>query len=168
MTAGLPDIPVTIRPFRPADQPACQGLYRDGLLGGQLAGNDTGFDIDDIAAAYCARPGNCFLVADDTAGEVVGMVGVQHHDADTGEVRRLRVRREVQRRGIGTKLLEAAVQFCQDHNYLKVTLDSYMDRDPALKLFEKFRFRHQRTRTVGEKQLMYFYLDLYTGEPRQE
>ena len=162
------DIPVTIRPFCPADQPACQALYHDGLLGGQLAGNDTGFDVDDIAAAYCGRPGNCFLVAVNDAGEVVGMIGVQHHDAGTGEVRRLRVRPDSQRRGIGTRLLEAALEFCQEHNYLKVTLDTYLDRAPAMRLFEKFRFRHQRTRTVGDKDLMYFYLDLYTGQPRQE
>jgi ribosomal protein S18 acetylase RimI-like enzyme len=165
---GTSDIPITLRPFHPADQPACQDLYRDGLLGGQLADNDTGWDIDDIAAAYTSRPGNCFLVAQDESGRVVGMVGVQHHDEGTGEVRRLRVRRECQRRGIGSKLLEAALAFCQEHSYLKVTLDTYMDRDPAVRLFEKFRFRHQRTRTVGGKELMYFYLDLYTGQPRQE
>ena len=165
---GQPDIPVTLRPFRPADQPVCQTLYRDGLLGGQLAGNDTGFDIDDIAAAYCSRPGNCFLVAEDGTGTVVGMVGVQHHDEGTGEVRRLRVRRDVQRRGIGSKLLEAALAFCQEHSYLKVTLDTYMDRDGALRLFDKFRFRHQRTRSVGGKDLMYFYLDLYAGQERRE
>ena len=169
MAGRLPDIPIAIRPFCPADQPACQLLYRDGLLGdGHLADNDTGFDIDDIAAAYCSRPGNCFLVAENDARQVIGMVGVQHHDAGTGEVRRLRVRRDCQRRGIGSKLLEAALTFCQEQNYLKVTLDTYLDRDPAVRLFERFRFRHQRTRTVNDKQLMYFYLALYTGQPRAE
>ena len=162
------DIPVTIRPFRPADQSACLTLYHDGLLGGRLAGNDTGFDIDDIAAAYTSRTGNCFLIAEDATTTVIGMVGVQHHDEGTGEVRRLRVRQDVQRRGIGRRLLEEALAFCQEHGYLKVTLDTYMDRDGALRLFERFRFRHQRTRTVGDKELLYFYLDLYTGQPRQE
>ncbi len=166
---GSADIPVTIRRFRAGDQGACQSLYRDGLLsGGHLAENDTGFDIDDIAAAYTARPGGCFLVAENAAGEVVGMIGVQHHDAGTGEVRRLRVRPDSQRRGIGSRLLEAALVFCQEQTYLKVTLDTYLDRDPAVRLFEKFRFRHQRTRTVAGKELLYFYLDLYTGQPRQE
>ena len=165
---GATDIPVTIRPFHRDDQAACRLLYRDGLLGGQLADNDTGADIDDIAAAYTGRPGGCFLVAVNATGEVVGMIGVQHHDQGTGEVRRLRVRPDSQRRGIGSRLLEAALLFCQDHNYLKVTLDTYMHRGPALRLFEKFRFRHHRTRTVGEKELMYFYLDLYAGEPRRE
>ena len=166
---GPPDISVTIRPFRPDDQGACHALYSDGLLGGHhLAGNDTGFDIDDIAAAYTSRPGHCFLVAENGAGEVVGMIGVAHHDEGTGEVRRLRVRPDSQRRGIGSRLLEAALAFCAEHNYLKVTLDTHIDRAPALRLFEKFRFKHQRTRTVGEKDLMYFYLDLYAGRPHRE
>jgi hypothetical protein len=37
-----------IRSFRPADLPACRKLYIEGLLGGSLAENDTGLDIDDI------------------------------------------------------------------------------------------------------------------------
>ncbi len=168
MPDAASDIPVTIRRFCRDDQGPCRLLYHDGLLGGHLAGNDTGADIDDIAAAYTGQPGSCFLVATNDAGEVVGMIGVQCHEAGTAEVRRLRVRQDSQRRGIGARLLEAALAFCQEQNYLKVTLDTYMARAPALRLFAKFRFRHQRTRTVGDKDLMYFYLDLYAGEARQD
>jgi ribosomal protein S18 acetylase RimI-like enzyme len=165
---GSSDIPITIRPFRPADQKECQTLYREGLLrDSKLADNDTGFDIDDIQAAY-VKPGSCFLVAVDSAGTIVGMIGVQQHEAGTGEIRRLRVLRDRQRRGIGSKLLEAALKFCQENAYLKVTLDTFMDHEPAVKLFEKFKFRHQRSRTVGGKELLYFYLDLYAGEQRKK
>jgi ribosomal protein S18 acetylase RimI-like enzyme len=80
----------------------------------------------------------------------------------------LRVRPDNQRRGIGAKLMETALKFCQDHQYLKVTLDTYMDHEPAVRLFEKFRFRHSRSRVVGGKELRYFYLDLYAGEARKE
>ena len=41
----------------------------------------------------------------------------------------------------------------------------FMDREPALKLFEKFRFRHSRSRTVGGKELKYFYRDFVHTEP---
>ena len=67
--------------------------------------------------------------------------------------------------GIGSMLLETAIKFCAEKEHLKVTLDTYMDREPALKLFEKFRFRHSRTRQYGHKSLLYFYLDLYSGDP---
>jgi putative acetyltransferase len=157
---------VTIRSFRPSDLPACQVLYRDGLLGGKLAENDTGLDIDDIESAYM-RPGNHFWVAETPDGNVVGMIGVQHHDEGAGEIRRLRVLQEMRRRGIGTMLTEAAVKFCHEHQYLKVTLDTFVEREAAIKLFEKFRFRHSRTRSVAGKELLYFYLDLYTGEERR-
>ena len=154
-----PDIPVSVRTFEPRDGDACRRLYVEGLLGGKLADNDTGLDIDDISAAYLHEANSHFWVAE-LDGEVVGMVGVQHYDG-VGEIRRLRVRNDIQRRGIGSRLVEVAVQFCQEHGYLKVELDTYVDRDPAVKLFEKFRFRHSRTKNVAGKDKLFFYLDLY-------
>jgi ribosomal protein S18 acetylase RimI-like enzyme len=150
-----------IRSFRPPDQAACKKLYVEGLLGGQLAENDTGLDIDNIEGAYMRTPGNHFWVATVPPDEVVGMIGVQHHEQGVGEIRRLRVRNDVRRKGLGTRLVEVALKFCQDNNYLKITLDTFMDREPAIKLFEKFRFRHDRTRSVAGKELLYFYLDIY-------
>jgi ribosomal protein S18 acetylase RimI-like enzyme len=149
-----------IRSFRPEDLGACRVLYREGLLGGQLAENDTGLDIDDIDLAYMRPSGNHFWVAE-VDGEIVGMIGVQHHDEGVGEIRRLRVSQRHRRRGIGKALIETAVKFCQERGYLKVTLDTFMEREPAIKLFEKFRFTHSRSRTLAGKELMYFYLDLY-------
>jgi ribosomal protein S18 acetylase RimI-like enzyme len=162
---GDSDKPFTIRDFRPEDLPACRKLYVDGLLAGKLAENDTGFDIDDIEWAYMKPPGNHFWVAE-TGGQVVGMIGVQAHDEGCGEIRRLRVSSDHRRKGIGSALVETALRFCQEKGYLKIQLDTFVDREAAVRLFEKFRFRHSRTRKVGDKELMYFYLDLYMGEDR--
>src|SRR5205814_7593554 len=87
----VPSSSILIRSFRATDLPACQRLYVEGLIGGRIAENDTGFDIDDIESAYMKTPGNHFWVAtapaldgepgwDPSTGEVIGMVGVQHHD----------------------------------------------------------------------------------------
>ena len=179
------DPSVRIRSFRPADQAACGRLYGEGLVGGSLSDNDTCADLDDIHSAYMKCAGSHFWVAEVEHGlpgaatanggigngsgaaggwVVVGMIGVQHHDAGSGEIRRLRVAQAYRRRGIGSALVEAAVRFCEERNYLKVTLDTFMEREPAIRLFEKFRFRHFRTRTVAGKELMYFLLDLYAGD----
>jgi ribosomal protein S18 acetylase RimI-like enzyme len=164
------ELPVRVRSFRASDLSACRLLYVQGLLGGKLAENDTGLDIDDIDQAYMSTPGNHFWVAESVppaagkAAEVVGMIGVQHHEPGAAQIRRLRVREDLRRRGVGSRLMEAALAFCQEHGYLKITLDTFVEREPALRLFEKFRFRHSRTRVVSGKELMYFYLDLYTGE----
>ena len=162
MSAGHPN--VRIRSFRPGDQAACGRLYAEGLIGGTLSENDTGADLDDIQSVYMQRPGSHFWVAEAPGGEVVGMVGVQHYESGCGEIRRLRVAQAFRRRGIGTALVEAALRFCQERNYLKVTLDTFMEREPAIRLFEKFHFRPFRTRSLAGKELMYFLLDLYAGD----
>ena len=120
-----PDTGFIIRSFRTGDLPACRKLYREGLIGGKLAENDTAFDIDDIESVYMRRAGNHFWVAvaspdsvppgatasDTQHWPVVGMIGVQHHDADVGEIRRLRVAQTHRRRGIGSGLMETALNF---------------------------------------------------------
>ena len=157
-------LPVTLRSYGDADHEACRRLYTDGLLGGKIADNDTGIDIDDINAAYMRSPDSHLWVAQTPSGDIVGMVGVQQHEPGVGEIRRLRVRADYRRRGIGTLLVEQAIKFCHERGFLKLTLDTYMEREPAIKLFGKFRFKHSRTRQISGKDLLYFYLDLYTKD----
>ena len=161
----MPGQPFVIRSYAPADEAACQTLYRTERIGGTPAENDTGLDIDDIQAAYMKPPGNHFWVAD-VDGEIGGMIGLMHSDG-TGEIRRLRVAERFRRRGVGTALLENALEFCREQNYLKLALDTFVDREPAVKLFEKFHFRHNRSRSYSGKELMYFYLDLYSGDAKR-
>ena len=167
MDSADPSSSFLIRSFRREDLPACTQLYREGLLGGKIAENDTGLDMDDIESAYMANPGSHFWVAqtvgetDGRPDEIVGMIGVQQHEDNVGEIRRLRVRQDQRRRGIGSALIETALKFCRDRGYLKIALDTFVEREPAIKLFEKFHFRHSRTRSVGDKDVMHFYLDLY-------
>jgi ribosomal protein S18 acetylase RimI-like enzyme len=160
---AAPLAPFTIRSFRRDDIAACTQLYVEGLLGGKIAENDTGLDIDDIESAYMSNAGSHFWVAEAHSSilEIVGMVGVQQHEDNVGEIRRLRVRQDYRRRGIGSALVEVALKFCRDRGYLKIALDTFMEREPAVKLFEKFHFRHSRTRSVMGKEVMHFYLDLY-------
>jgi ribosomal protein S18 acetylase RimI-like enzyme len=157
-----PNIPYPIRTFRPSDATSCKALYFDGIISGKIADNDTGYDIDNIESAYMKDPGNRFWVAETVDGQVVGTVGVQQHDEGVGEIRRLRVAVPFRRRGIGAALMETALKFCQEKGYLKVKLDTFMDQKAAIQLFEKFRFHHDHSRTLGEKTLMYFYFDLYS------
>jgi len=161
-----PSSEFAIRTFRPADAPACRKLYADGLIGGSLMPNDTGLDMDDIQGVYMQTPGSCFWVAHLPAGPIVGMIGVQHHESDSAEIRRLRVSREYRRRGIGSALTEQALRFCQENQYLKVTLDTYMERETAIALFAKYHYKLQRDREIGDRRWLYFYADLYSREPR--
>ena len=106
MSAEAADKSFRVRSFTKADGPACQRLYVEGHVGGSMAANDTGFDITDIDAAYMRSPGGHFWVAENEAGEVIGMIGVQQHEPGVGEVRRLRVRQDSRRRGLGDECEE--------------------------------------------------------------
>ncbi len=163
-----PNPSIRIRSFTQADAEVCKSLYMTGIIRGKIADNDTGLDIDDIASAYMNSPGNHFWVAEEPGGQVVGMIGVQQHDSGEGEIRRLRVHKDARGRGIGSLLLETAIQFCRERAHLKVTLDTGMDFEPALRLFEKFRFRLSRKREISDRILLYFYLDLYSGDPSRK
>ena len=154
------NIPISIRSYTPSDQTACKALYRNG---DKVAESDHGADIEDIESAYLKPPGGHFWVAQTSDGDLVGMIGVQQPEEGVGQIRRLRVAEPHRRRGIGSLLMEAVLQFCQERQYLKVKLDTFMDQEAAMRLFEKFRFVHDRTKTLGEKQLMYFYRDLYSS-----
>ena len=155
------------------DAAACKSLYLDGILNGKIADNDTGYDIDDIESAYMKYPGNHtwgVAILDD-GRQVIGMVGVQR--CTTKASVKFAARRVAvpfaglrdRRRPYGNQVL----QFCQKKLYLKVKLDTYWDQTAAVQLFEKFRFHHDHTKTMGEKALMYFYFDPYSrGQNSQE
>lgn len=160
--------PYRIRSFQKKDLESCKKLYTSGLLGAHLAPNDTGWDMDNIQEVYMRSPGNHFWVAVTSDDKVVGMLGVQHHEPGVGEIRRLRVCPNHRRKGIGASLLETAIKFCQQRGDVKVTLDTVIDKEQAMPLFEKFQFRHHSSKQIGDKELMYFYVDLYTGPKKSE
>jgi N-acetylglutamate synthase-like GNAT family acetyltransferase len=157
---------VHIRTYEPSDQPAVSHLYVNGLLAGQIPTNDTGADIEMIEEAYLNAEKANFWVAV-YEDRVVGMVGVAEDEPNVAEVRRLRVENDLQARGIGRLLLEAALGFCRHHGYLKVRLDTRIEKDTASDMFDRFGFQHHRSRDVPGKELLEFYLDLYR-DPKPE
>ena len=148
-------------------KPACQKLYEEARIGGQIPPNDSGLDIDDIHEAYIATEGNNFFVAEAEGKSVIGMIGVLHSDG-MGEIRRLRVRGDVRGHGIGMSLLRQAVQHCVDRNYLKVALDTYIEKPEAIKLFAEHHYRVDRAQAYAGKEMIYFYLDLYTSDAKED
>lgn len=165
MNTPLRDIQnLTIRPWQPEDQQAVDRLYTEGLLAGQIDENDTGADIENIAEAFLSEPANGFWVAD-VDGQALGMIGVVRDDVQPmAEIRRLRVDPNWQDSIIAPRLVETALQHCRDHGYLKVVLDTRFERDAALDLFDRFGFKHNRTKPFADRELLEFYLDLYRKE----
>lgn len=143
------------------DHAAVRDLFENGLIEGFVADNDTGADMENIAEAYFSDDGQSALWVADYDETVIGMIGVQKTSEHGAEIRRLRVRNDYRRQGVGAKLMEQALEFCLHHSYLKVALDVRIERGPAIALFEKFGFQLNRTREVKGRRMLDFYLDLY-------
>ncbi|MFA7236976.1 MAG: GNAT family N-acetyltransferase [Phycisphaeraceae bacterium] len=158
---------LVIRYYRYDDHPHVERLYTEGLLVGQIPDNDTGADIENIFEAYFSTDRTKFWVAE-LNGKIVGMIGVAEDEPNIAEIRRLRVQPDLQATEIGDKLMETALYHCRHHGYLKVRLDTRLERGRATELFEKFAFQHHRTRDVPGKELLEFYMDLYRQPKKEE
>lgn len=155
-----------VRTWEPRDQGAVLDLFETGRLVGMPMPNDTAADLDNIPDAYLRNERDHFWVAE-YDGQPVGMIGVAEDDSHRAEIRRLRVSPAYKGNGIAVRLLDTALKFCNKHGYLKVVLDTAIESNSAKEIFDRCSFHYNRTRTVGGKELVEFYLDLY-HDPRQE
>lgn len=157
---------IPIREATADDIPVLRELFEAGVFESQVAGNDTGADIEQLHEAYFSDEAQGgFWVATDN-GEIAGMIGVQRLEDSVAEMRRLRVRPQFRRRGIATALMSHAIRFCRDRDYLKIVLDVRVERQPAIQLFEKFGFYLARSREQDGRRTLDFFVDLYS-EPRK-
>jgi ribosomal protein S18 acetylase RimI-like enzyme len=152
---------VVVRLAREEDYATIQELFRAGLLDGMVPPNDTGADMENVRAGYFSDNGQSGFWVAAHGGDVIGMIGVQKTSDHGAEIRRLRVREDYRRRGVGTRLMQQAMSFCRRHGYLKVILDVRIERGPAIALFQKFGFQLARSREIEGRKTLEFYLDLY-------
>ncbi|MCI0363990.1 MAG: GNAT family N-acetyltransferase [Phycisphaerales bacterium] len=156
---------VLIRLARDDDHSFLCELFQESVIEGLVGDNDTGADIDNLREGYFEDGGQSGFWVACLTELVIGMIGVQKVGENAAEVRRLRVRGLYRRRGVGTLLMERALSFCRHQGYLKVVLDVRIERGPAIALFHKFGFKHARTREIGGRKLLDFYIDLYRDLP---
>lgn len=133
---------VLLRPYRAGDREGIKELNRSVL--GEM-GFRTGpwhSDLDSVEESYLAS--GCFWVAESGGGEIVGMVGVQGVEESQAELKRLRVRKEYRRNGIGSRLVDLCIQFCREKGYRRIVLDTAAPSAPgfqaALSLYESKGF----------------------------
>lgn len=154
-----------VRPATAEDTDAILKIFAEGLEAGTVAANECGADLEHLEEAYLDGDGDSGFWVAELDDSVVGMVGVQVYDPHTAEIRRLRVRESFRRRGIGAQLLQQAVDHCRHRGLLKVSLDVLVTRKPAIELFEKKGFRLNRERSIDDRVLLDFYIDLYRERP---
>ena len=91
-------------------------------------------DLRTIENSYHLSGGE-FLVAE-IGDEIVGMGALLKIDDVTGEVKRMRVSKNHQRKGIGLLILTKLEEFAKLNNFQRITLDTSVQQVPAQKLYE--------------------------------
>ncbi|MCA9291051.1 MAG: GNAT family N-acetyltransferase [Phycisphaerales bacterium] len=166
MTDQTPDVDparLVIRVASDDDAAAIANLLDAGRLGSEPAPTLPDQAISRLGPDASDETGHSGFWLGELDGLAVGIVGVHQTSRHRVEVRGLRVHPEYRRVGIGTRLMEHAILYCQRQGFLKVALDVRTEREPAIKLFEKCGFQLAGTRN-GESsthEVLDFYLDLY-------
>jgi len=110
-SAGLQtDMQLTIRRYERHDQRAVLGLHRDGLehMGADAGPGPWDVDLDDVERSYLNAGGD-FIVG--LISEVVVAMGALRRVTDTtADLKRLRVKRELQGKGVGERIARVLIE----------------------------------------------------------
>jgi putative acetyltransferase len=142
---------VTVRHIEPGDYEAVQRIYTyPNVIRGTL---QLPFPSVEMWRKRLAEPpdGLTSLVACVDDGEVVGHLGL--HTSPHRPRRRhvggigMAVRDDWQGRGVGTALMQAAIDLADNWlNLTRLELEVFVDNTPAIRLYEKFDFNIEGTR----------------------
>jgi len=145
--------PLSLRPFRPADQCAAKALILAGLLEHWGTLDPTlNPDLDDIATSYKDAT---FLVACD-GSRIVGTGVLKPRETDAGEIVRMSVAGDMRRRGLGRRILDALIADARDRGYARIILETTQTWAGAIAFYQNagFEITHHQDGDV------YFVMDL--------
>ncbi|MEO8068362.1 MAG: GNAT family N-acetyltransferase [Flavobacteriales bacterium] len=141
-TEGMKAIGITYRVAESAAGfSAGEQLFREyaGLLPIDLGFQDFEHELKTIQVQY-NKPTGALLLACDGA-EAIGCVAVRRSEPGVAELKRMYLRNNYRRLGIGRALLERSINIARDLGYVRIRLDTLPDMAEALALYGKLGFR---------------------------
>ena len=145
----------TLRTYEPRDAAGVWDLHVEGLSGTMHIDPNWDDDVRNVPHVYL-RSGCNFWILEAADGSLAAMLAVRRIDAKTAEIKRVRVRRDLRRAGLASRLIAAAEMFCREQGYAQIVLDTSTLQEAAQRLWEKNGY----TRT-GEREGGDFTLVLY-------
>uniref|UniRef100_A0A667WHW2 N-acetyltransferase 8-like 2 n=1 Tax=Myripristis murdjan TaxID=586833 RepID=A0A667WHW2_9TELE len=110
-------------------------------------------DMQDIPGNYLSGPDDCFWVAEaevDGKSRVIGMVAVvakQCGKERYGELFRMIISSSCRRAGLGSRMTQVVIDFCQERGFSRVVLETSSTQTAAVALYKKLGFTHTLTHT---------------------
>ncbi|MDP9225278.1 MAG: GNAT family N-acetyltransferase [Actinomycetota bacterium] len=147
---------LTIRRYDRSDQAAVLQLHRDGLeqMGADAGPGPWDADLDDIEHSYLSAGGD--FVVGLIGAEVVAMGALLRVATTTADLKRLRVKRELQGKGIGEQVARFLIERAKELGFARLTADTTTRQGPAQQLLEKLDFVETRRQQFSRFELIYY------------
>ncbi|NHI92384.1 MAG: GNAT family N-acetyltransferase [Candidatus Lokiarchaeota archaeon] len=99
----------------------------------------------DLKYKFETNPKGIF-VAEEENGDIIGMILVDvgrdpYSGAQLAQLQNFVVDEKVRHEGIGSALLDAAIEFCDDYKISSIQINARRQNENLIKLFEKFGFK---------------------------
>ena len=157
-----------IRRYKAEDNAAAKALNYAGLAQMISDVNWKGIEVadadyDDIENIYINNRGD-FLVGT-IKGEVVVTGAVKKLDEACGEIKRIRVKPECQRKGYGETMTMELIERAAELGYSKIRIDTMTTNTRAQALFKKVGFKKSHQGKIGDYDVIFYFMEL-KGEGR--
>ncbi|MER7207756.1 GNAT family N-acetyltransferase [Streptosporangium sp. NPDC000239] len=150
-----------IRRYRRSDLDSVRALHQVCLAQVGLFPGDGVYYDDDlprIEEIYLADGGE-FLVGEAVEGRVMAMGALRRVDDASGEMCRLRVHPEFQRRGFGDRMVAELESRAIGLGYARLRGDTTLNQPAAIHLYRKHGWREIRREGRGEHTVVYMEKD---------
>jgi len=157
-TAAIRDL--LIRRYESRDHEAVLRLHRDGLtqVGADAGPGPWDADLDDIESSYLNAGGD-FVVAI-VGDEVVAMGALRRVSDTTADLKRLRVMRELQGKGVGRRIARLLIDRGRELGFTRLTADTTSRQLPAQHLLRELGFAETRRQQFRRFELIYYEREL--------
>jgi len=146
---------IVIRKYRKDDHEEVVRLHREGVsqIGASFDDPTVDRDLDDIEGVYLA--GGEYLIA--TIGNrTVGMGALRRVDGQMAEIKRMRVDKGLQGKGVGSRILDELVHKAIELGYRRLILGTVESNRQARTFYEKRGFILYQEKTVSGLHLVLY------------
>jgi len=154
------DEKINIRRYDAKDKEAVLTLINQ-IMSAEFSEDLAAYPTDDVANIETAygKVGDAFFIAEN-GGHIVGTVAIKKEDPRVALLRRLFVDPNYRHRQIGLKLMERAIQFCQEVGYQELIFKTTSRMRGAIQLCQKRGFVQRAKLSLGPIELFKFSLSL--------
>jgi GNAT superfamily N-acetyltransferase len=144
-----------IRSFHPGDSPGVKVLVTS-VMNKEFPDEAKAYhygDLENISGAY-GKLREKFLVADEDS-RIIGTAGIKEDSSSTALLRRLFVHPSHRGRGIGSMLIDTAVDFCRMNGYKQIEFRATSRMTQAINLLtQKKGFKEKERDFFGDVELI--------------